>query len=38
LILQSAVGVSAGGTVITGNGFNTKLGVDEPWRAVLPLP
>jgi probable HAF family extracellular repeat protein len=38
LILQSAVGVSAGGTVSTGNGFNTKLGVDEPWRAVLPLP
>jgi probable HAF family extracellular repeat protein len=37
LILQSAVGVSADGTVITGNGFNTKLG-DEPWRAVLPLP
>jgi probable HAF family extracellular repeat protein len=38
LILQSAVGVSQDGTVITGNGFNTKLGVDEPWRAVLPLP
>jgi probable HAF family extracellular repeat protein len=38
LIVQSAVGVSADGTVITGNGFNTKLGIDEPWRAVLPLP
>jgi len=38
LIVQSAIGVSADGTVITGNGFNTKLGVDEPWRAVLPLP
>jgi probable HAF family extracellular repeat protein len=38
LILQSTVGVSADGTVITGNGFNTKLGEDEPWRAVLPLP
>jgi probable HAF family extracellular repeat protein len=37
-ILQTAIGVSADGTVITGNGFNTKLGVDEPWRAVLPLP
>jgi hypothetical protein len=24
--------------VITGNGFNTRLGIDEPWRAVLPLP
>jgi probable HAF family extracellular repeat protein len=38
LIVQSAVGVSQDGTVITGNGFNTKLGADEPWRAVLPLP
>jgi probable HAF family extracellular repeat protein len=38
LILQSAIGVSADGTVITGNAFNTKLGVDEPWRAVLALP
>jgi len=38
LIVQSAVGVSADGTVITGNGFNTKLGVDEPWRAVLLRP
>jgi probable HAF family extracellular repeat protein len=38
LILQSAIGVSADGTVITGNGFNAKLGMDEPWRAVLPLP
>ena len=38
LILQSAVGVSQDGTVITGNGRNTTLGVDEPWRAVLPLP
>jgi len=38
LIVQSATGVSQDGTVITGNGFNTKAGVDEPWRAVLPLP
>ncbi len=38
LILQSAVGVSQDGTVVTGNGLNTKLGIDEPWRAVLPLP
>ncbi len=38
LILQSAIGVSQDGTVITGNGFNTKLGMDEPWRGVLPLP
>jgi probable HAF family extracellular repeat protein len=38
LILQSVVGVSQDGTVITGNGFNTRLGMDEPWRAVLPLP
>jgi probable HAF family extracellular repeat protein len=38
LILQGAIGVSAGGTVITGNGRDTKLGVGEPWRAVLPLP
>ena len=38
LIVQSAVGISQDGTVLTGNGFNTKLGVDEPWRAVLPLP
>jgi len=38
LILQSVIGVSADGTVITGNGFNTRLGMDEPWRAVLPLP
>ncbi len=38
LIVQSAVGVSADGTVITGNGYDTKLGIDEPWRAVLPLP
>ena len=38
LIVQSAVGVSADGTVITGNGFNTKPGIDEPWRAMLPVP
>ncbi len=38
LIVQSVIGVSQDGTVITGNGFNTKLGADEPWRAVLPLP
>ena len=38
LIVQSAIGVSQDGTVITGNGFNTRLGMDEPWRAVLPLP
>jgi len=38
LILQSSIGVSQDGTVITGNGLNTKLGVDEPWRAVLALP
>jgi probable HAF family extracellular repeat protein len=38
LILQSALGVSADGTVLTGNGYNLKLGIDEPWRAVLPLP
>lgn len=38
LIAQSAIGVSEDGTVITGNGRNTKLGLDEPWRAVLPLP
>jgi hypothetical protein len=38
LILQSAIGVAQDGTVITGNGLNLKLGVDEPWRAVLPLP
>jgi len=38
LLVQSAVGVSQDGTVITGNGRNLKLGIDEPWRAVLPLP
>ena len=38
LIPQSAIGVSQDGTVITGNGRNTKLGEDEPWRAVLPHP
>ena len=38
LIVQSAIGVSQDGTVITGNGRNTRLGMDEPWRAVLPLP
>ena len=38
LIVQSAIGVSQDGTVITGNGFNARLGMGEPWRAVLPLP
>jgi probable HAF family extracellular repeat protein len=38
LIAQSAIGVSQDGTVITGNGRNTRLGIDEPWRAALPLP
>lgn len=38
LIAQSAIGVSQDGAVITGNGRNIKLGIDEPWRAVLPLP
>jgi probable HAF family extracellular repeat protein len=37
LILQSALGISADGTVITGNGRNLRLGIDEPWRAVLPV-
>jgi len=38
LIAQSAIGVSRDGTVITGNGFNARLGMGERWRAVLPLP
>lgn len=38
LIAQSALGVSQDGTVIIGNGRNTQAGIDEPWRAVLPLP
>ena len=36
LILHNAIGVSHDDILITGDGLNPKLGVDEPWRAVLP--
>lgn len=38
LILQSALGISANGTVITGNGYNAKPGIDGARRTGLPLP
>lgn len=37
LILHNAIGVSHDDILITGDGLNPKLGIDGPWRAVLPL-
>ena len=35
LILHNAIGVSQDDTLITGDGLNAKLGIDERWRAAL---
>ena len=35
---SGAFAVNGDASVIVGNGFSIRLGMDEPWRAVLPLP